>query len=376
MNSPSRQTILIVDDQEENIRVVGSVLSLMNYDIIAATSAAQAMKRLQARTPDIILLDVMMPEVDGLAACRQIKEDPRWAEIPIIFLSAADDKNVIVQALEAGGVDYVTKPFNRAELLTRVRTHLSLKQARDSLQRLAEDKDEILGILAHDLKNGIVGIQLSAGLLMERAGALPSRSASLAENICLTSDRLLDHLKIFLANQRAEHLQMHCAPVDLHGVVKRIITQASPAAQSKDITLDLVNHTDGVLVKADHEALSQAMENLVSNGVKFMPSGGTLQVIIERPMLGRVKCIVTDSGPGFSEEDRIKIFRRYQRLSAVPTGNEPSTGLGLSIVKRLLTQMNADITLSPGAGRLGGAEFVVSLEDAAGVAVDDTNHSS
>src|SRR4051812_5071913 len=137
-------TILIVDDQEQNLQLVGTVLSMTGYEIIPARSGEEAFQRLAAREPDLILLDLLMPEVDGIEVCRQLKADPRWADLPVIFLSAADDKNLIVEALECGGVDYVTKPFNKAELVTRVRTHLALKQARDQLRELAEDKDELL----------------------------------------------------------------------------------------------------------------------------------------------------------------------------------------------------------------------------------------
>lgn len=361
MNTSFRETILIVDDQEENIRVVGSVLSLMNYDIVAATSAAQAIKRMQARQPDIILLDVMMPEIDGLAACRMIKENPLWKEIPIIFLSAADDKNVIVQALEAGGVDYVTKPFNRAELLTRVRTHLALKSANDHLRHLATDKDEILGILAHDLKNGIAGIQLSAELLGERASELPPRSVALVQNISHTAERLLEHMKKFLANQRAEHLEVKIAPVELSCLTAKVVTANQSAAQSKKIVLTFVKPEQSALVSADYEALVQVFDNLVSNAIKFTPEGGQVDVSVSTPMLGSVKCHVCDSGPGFSEQDREKLFHRYQRLSARPTADEPSTGLGLSITRRLVQLMNGDVQLAPAASKLGGAEFVVSL---------------
>lgn len=361
MNRPVKETILIVDDQEENIRVVGSVLSLMEYDIIAATSAEQAFKRLRARTPDIILLDVMMPETDGLTVCRQIKEQPQWAEIPIVFLSAADDKNVIVQALEAGGVDYVTKPFNRAELLTRVRTHLSLKQARDHLKRLAEDKDEILGILAHDLKNGVAGIQLSAGLLTDRAAELGPRSASLVENVLATSERLLEHMKDFLANQRAEQIRLQPAPLQLGHVVSQVIAMNQAAAQLKNMSLRLSAPELHEVVLADQEGIVQALDNLISNAIKFAQPGGTVEVVIDPSSLGRVKCHICDSGPGFTEEDRGKLFRRYQRLTARPTGNEPSTGLGLSIAYRLVQGMGGDLQLAPGSGRHGGADFTLSL---------------
>ena len=117
------------------------------------------------RTPDLILLDLLMPGMDGCEVCRQLKENPEWRDIPVIFLSAADDKDMIVRALDAGGVDYITKPFNQAELISRVRTQLALKTARDQLKQLAEDKDELLGILAHDLKNFLGGINMSAGLV-------------------------------------------------------------------------------------------------------------------------------------------------------------------------------------------------------------------
>ena len=106
-----------------------------------------------------------MPGMDGCEVCRQLKENPDWKDIPVIFLSAADDKDLIVRALDAGGVDYITKPFNQAELISRVRTQLALKTARDRLKQLAEDKDELLGILAHDMKNYLGGMNMSAELL-------------------------------------------------------------------------------------------------------------------------------------------------------------------------------------------------------------------
>ena len=181
MTTPPTETILIVDDQEENLRSVGNVLTMMRSEVMLASNAEEAFQQLFKRTPDLILLDVMMPETDGLAVCRRIKTNIQWADIPVIFLSADDDKNIVVQALETGGVDYVTKPFNRAELVSRVRTQLALKQARDRLHALAEDKDEILGILAHDLKNSLAGMKLSAGLLQSRKTEMPPRCVPSSE---------------------------------------------------------------------------------------------------------------------------------------------------------------------------------------------------
>ncbi|MEZ0276050.1 MAG: response regulator [Roseimicrobium sp.] len=359
MTQPPAQTILIVDDQEENLRLVGTVLSMMNYDIILASSAEQAFKRLASRLPDLILLDVLMPETDGLATCRQMKAEPKWKDIPVIFLSAADDKNLIVQALEAGGVDYVTKPFNMAELVSRVRTQLSLKQARDQLRMLAEDKDEILGILAHDLKNTLAGMKLSAGLLQGRAAELPPRCMALVDNISNSTERMLSFVKEFLANQHAERLQMRKQMLNLGDFVTLLTANHQAAAHAKKITLVSQIPGSAVQVEGDREAMTQVLENLVSNALKFTPQGGSVEVIVEPPLAGTAKCIVRDSGPGFTDQDRGKMFRRYGRLSARPTGDEPSTGLGLSIVKRLLDAMGGSIVLAEGPSP--GAEFIVSL---------------
>lgn len=359
MTQPPAQTILIVDDQEENLRLVGTVLSMMNYDIILASSAEQAFKRLASRLPDLILLDVLMPEIDGLSTCRQIKAEPKWADIPVIFLSAADDKNLIVQALEAGGVDYVTKPFNMAELVSRVRTQLSLKQARDQLRILAEDKDEILGILAHDLKNTLAGMKLSAALLQGRSGDLPPRCMALVDNIANSTERMLSFVKEFLANQHAERLQLKKQTLNLGDFVTLLTANHQTAAQAKRITLVSQIPGTAVQVEGDREAMTQVLENLVSNALKFTPQGGNVEVIVEPPLAGMAKCIVKDTGPGFTEQDRGKMFRRYGRLSARPTGDEPSTGLGLSIVKRLLDAMGGSIVLAEGGSP--GAEFIVSL---------------
>src|SRR6266850_6149018 len=190
MNNPFVETfagcLLVVDDQEVNIQVVGAVLGQLGFEILPATSGPQALKRLTVRRPDLILLDLLMPDMDGFELCRRIRENPDWAGIPIIFLSSADDKDFIVRALESGGVDYITKPFNQAELISRVRTQLALKSARDRLKQLAEDKDELLGILAHDLKSHLGGMQMSAQLLRDRMARVKDddkRTAQLAENI-------------------------------------------------------------------------------------------------------------------------------------------------------------------------------------------------
>ncbi len=362
MNS-YQEKVLIVDDQDQNLQLIGTVLTMTGYEVILAGSGEQAFNRLAARLPDLILLDVFMPEMNGIEVCRKIKADPAWAEIPVIFLSAADDKNLVVEALECGGVDFVTKPFNKAELLSRVRTHLALRKAREQLRQLAEDKDELLAILTHDLGNHLAGITMSATVLQEQAKEIPPKCAMLVDNI-LQSTRLIRSFVVeFLANQSAERLVLNAGSVDITGVLKQTITRYAPLAAAKNINISVEVPDRAVYAKADQEGLARVMDNLVSNAIKFSTNGSkvTLQAT---NVAGWTHFSVRDEGPGFTTEDREKMFRRYGRLSARPTGDELSTGLGLSIVKRLVEDMKGHITLDSEAGK--GALFTVRLPGAAG----------
>jgi two-component system sensor histidine kinase/response regulator len=366
MTSPWPETnagcLLVVDDQESNIQIVGAALGKLGFEILPATGGVQVFQRLAVRRPDLILLDLLMPEMDGFEVCRRIRENPDWAEIPIIFLSSADDKGLIVRALESGGVDYITKPFNHAELVTRVRTHLALKRARDRLKQLAEDRDELLGILTHDLKNHLGGMDMSAQLLRDRTEAMADPKLRLmAENISHSSSQMLAFVKEFLANASADHgLTLAIEPTNLSEAAARAVQQHQDAAKCKQLVLQLVvPPTNGVLVQADGAALNQVLHNLLSNAIKFSPPGRQIRLTVCVPGARFVECQVQDEGPGFSAEDKARMFRRYGRLSAKPTGGEPSTGLGLSIVKKLVLAMQGELACESTPGN--GATFAFRL---------------
>lgn len=357
--APAR--ILVVDDQETNVQVLGNMLGQLGFEIVPVTCGEDALKRLAARPADLVLLDVLMPGLDGFEVCRRIRAQPTLAEIPIIFLSAADDKSFIVRALEAGGVDYVTKPFNQAELVSRVRTHLALKQARDRLHNLAEDKDELLGILAHDLKNHLGGMQMSAQLLHDRASQLAdNRLLKISSNILHASDQMFSFVKEFLANAAADRgLTIRLAPVSLTDAASSAVQRYAEAARRKTLTIHERYPADFPLVLADHAALDQVIDNLVSNAVKFSPAGKSIWLEIGAAGDRRAECRVRDEGPGCDEFDLANMFTRYRRLSARPTAGEPSTGLGLSIAKRHVDTMNGELGCESEQGR--GATFVLHL---------------
>jgi two-component system sensor histidine kinase/response regulator len=358
--SPSA-TLFIVDDQERNLRVLGTMLGQLGFEIELATCGEEALQRFAEHLPDLILLDVVMPGLDGFEVLRRIHSQPELAGIPVIFLSAADDKDLIVRALEAGAVDYVTKPFNRAELVSRVRTHLALKQARDRLRQLAEDKDELLGILAHDLKNHLGGMQMSVQLMYDRARQLADgRLERMSANTLRATDQMLSFLMEYLANAAADRgFTIGLESVSLTEEAATAIQHYVEAARRKELTLHQDFAPGTPLVWADPMALGQVIDNLVSNAVKFSPSGKSIWITVGPGAEGCAECRIRDEGPGCSAEDLRKMFRRYQRLSALPTAGEPSTGLGLSIAKRHVEAMNGGLRCESEVGR--GATYILTL---------------
>jgi two-component system, sensor histidine kinase and response regulator len=360
MPAPESFRVLVVDDQSSNIQVVGNILGKLGYEIVPATDGATAMKRIALRAPDLILMDVIMPGLSGFEVCRQIRENTAWKDIPVIFVSAADDKELVVRAFDEGGVDYVTKPFNHAELLSRVRTHLMLKAARDRLYQLAEDKDELMGILAHDLKNHLSGMQLSAQLLKERMDlAANPKTDRLVNNMCQSTSQLLGFVKEFLANASVDHgFQLQRQRVNLAESITSVVQEYQEAAARKSLQFHLVLPPEDTHVYADNTALNQVLDNLVSNAVKFSFPERHIHIAV-RPDDEFIECIIRDEGPGFTLEDKQRMFRRYGRLSARPTGGEPSTGLGLSIVKKLVLEMGGEVVCESEPGQ--GAAFTLRL---------------
>jgi two-component system sensor histidine kinase/response regulator len=355
------ERILVVDDQEANVEVLVQMLGPLGFEIVPVTSGERALSELASFPADLILLDVLMPGMEGFEVCRRIRAQPQFLEIPIIFLSAADEKAFVVRALEAGAVDYVTKPFNQAELISRVRTHLSLKRARDRLTQLAEDKDELLGILAHDLKNHLGGMQMSAKLLHERAATTADpRLNRMATNILDASDQMFSFVKEFLANSAADRgLTLNIESVSLQRAAAAAAQRYAEAALRKSIRIIDDLPADSLMVQADRGALDQVIDNLVSNAVKFSPPGTSIWLSIGTPSDSFLEFRVRDEGPGCDAQDHAHMFTRYRRLSARPTGGEPSTGLGLSIAKRHVDAMGGFLVCESESGH--GATFTVRL---------------
>ena len=192
--------ILVVDDQPANLRVVSSLLSRHGYEVQTAPDGAEALVMLQERQPDLLLLDMLMPNMDGFALLAEIKQNPDLLRLPVVFLTVAQDRELLLRAFDAGAVDYVTKPFMPEELLARVNAHVGLKQTRDRLERIARERQELVNLVAHDLKNPLSSIWFASDMLIKNE-TKPERIPRYHKMIHESAEDALGYIRRYLETQ-------------------------------------------------------------------------------------------------------------------------------------------------------------------------------
>ncbi len=367
-----KPVIMIVDDIPENLQVLGNNLDMAGYETAFATNGQDALQAIDELTPDLILLDVSMPDVDGFEVCRRLKANPKTAEIPIIFLTAHTDVENIVHAFSIGAGDYIAKPFQQEELLSRVSVHLELSFSR---RRLAEqnhflvelhrEKNELLEIAAHDLKNPLQGVVFAAGNgrrfnQRQNTNAVEDQFVIIEKSV----GKMLGIIKTLLDAREIDSgsLEFHREKILISDLIGELKESFSPLFFSKFIHLYFPAIDDTLAVFSDRLRTIEILDNLLSNALKFSQPNSNVWVTV-KTAAGKneqfVRIEVRDEGPGLTAEDQKLLFQRFARLSARPTGNESSTGLGLSIAKKLVEMMGGTIRCESEPNR--GATFIVDL---------------
>jgi two-component system sensor histidine kinase/response regulator len=359
-NAATGSRILVVDDVTKNLQVVGTMLRNEGYEVMPATSGAEALEGVRVQLPDLILLDLMMPEMDGLEVCRRLKTDPATAQVPIIFLTASNEMEHLVKGFSAGAVDYITKPFNAPELLARVRTHLELKHARARLREMNDEKNEFMGIVAHDLKNPLGAIEGYSELILKEWAEPGGELHDCASRIRETARRLTEMVRNLLDANRIERgeMKLDLRPVDLASLLSVVVESYRPRAAAKQQAIEPHLESGPAIVQADKNLVLQVFDNLVSNAVKYSPPGTQITARLKTTPAS-VRCEVQDQGPGISAEDQKRLFGKFARLTAQPTAGEHSTGLGLSIVKKVVEAMGGQVWCESELGQ--GATFIVEF---------------
>ena len=365
-----QRKILIVDDDRLNIRILGGILRTEGYALADADSGERALEAYKQFFPDLVLLDVMMPGIDGFETCRQLNKIYGDKCAPVIFITAKSESDDVVEGLGAGGVDYLPKPFKSKEVIARIRSHLQnriLSEQRkllvDQLSKANAAKNRFLGMAAHDLRNPLASIRGLAEFLREGAvGPLTADQIDLINTIHSASQSMLDLVNELLdvATIEAGELKIHRQPHNLADLIAKSVamTNIEAAKKKTHVTLDPGDVTPVLLL--DAAKMRQVIDNLLSNAVKYSPPGSAITTTIQSDAArGTYGFAVQDRGPGIPDSERDKLFQDFGRLSTQPTGGEKSTGLGLAICRKIVEAHGGTITAENLPA--GGCEFRVFL---------------
>jgi len=354
-------TILIVDDNPENLGVLGSIVTENGYIPGFAANGTVALASIKEECPNLILLDIMMPSMDGFELCRRLKQNATLADIPIIFLTAKTEKDDVIAGLELGAVDYVTKPFNKKELSTRINTHLELQAAKEKLREALATKDRLFSIIGHDLGNIFVGLQCLSKLLVdERTQAdVKEREENLQMLVQAANDGydLLTNLLNWSRSQSGI-LQAHPITLVLQDSVCRNIELQHDKAYHKEIGI-VADVNENISVFADGNMLDTILRNLISNAIKFTRESGTVQITAEQIKDNLVEISFADTGIGIKPEDIDKLFLTTNIAHTYGTAGEKGHGLGLVLCKELVEKCGGTIGVETEVGK--GSRFYVHL---------------
>jgi two-component system sensor histidine kinase/response regulator len=363
----TRFSVLVVDDNKENLKVVSNFLKEKGYRIALSLNADDAVKILSDNKIDLVLLDIMMPGTDGYTLCRNLKSNELFREIPVIFLTAKTETADIVEGFRAGGVDYITKPFQKEELLARVQNQIDLAHAKKQIMEQAQQimkiqktKDRLYSVIAHDIKSPFANISMllssiAEGYLKpdseEYNEILQSLSASTKETYAL--------LENLLRWTRAQTGDLDCVPerINLQELAYNIIRHLGPNAKKKNIALELLVE-DELHCFADNMMLQSILQNLVSNAIKFTPDNGSV-IVSGKRRGGEVQLQVRDTGVGIPEDNLRKLFGEEGGFTTPGTQNEKGSGLGLILVRDFVRRNKGTLEVESKVGK--GTRFIVTL---------------
>lgn len=336
--------ILIVDDIPDNLRVLGGILKEEGYKIRPVLNGELALQVAEKEKPELILLDIMMPAMDGYEVCRRLKANPELKDIPVIFISALNDTNNLVKAFESGGVDYITKPFQAAEVTIRVATHLKICRQNAELRELNATKDKFFSIIAHDLR-GPIGNMMSISEMISENGKVDNETLftflEMQKELSQETYQLLENLLIW-ARSNTNRIEFEPAMLDLNSLIKESIEGVKLQALKKNIII-----SDLTEIKfetfADENMISLVLRNLLSNAVKFTPQGGNVSIYANSEPDQSTIISVKDTGMGIPPEMLEKLFRIDVNNKRYGTDGEASNGLGLLLCKEFVEKHGGKI---------------------------------
>jgi len=363
-------SVLIVDDVADNLNLLSDMLTQRGFSVKVAFSGPEALEAIDQEHPDLILLDIQMPDMDGYEVCRRLKANQDTQDIPVIFLSALSETEDILKGFEVGGVDYVSKPFQTREVIARVNSQITLSKQRQRIvdlrerdqkqfEQLNQMRDRFLHATAHDLKNPLTGVMLYSQKLRymqaDEVGELPEVADGIEQN-ARKMQRLITDILDLAQLQIGEMLNLHLTNVV--PLLIRALQGADIHARNKQIELILEAPETPVKLSLDEHYFERVLDNLVGNALKYTPDGGQVALSLHEEA-DRVLISVADSGIGIPAEDLPHVFDAFYRVRKASHKKQSGSGLGLSIVAAIVQQHGGEISAESEEGR--GSIFTIEL---------------
>jgi signal transduction histidine kinase len=366
MGAGAAGEVLIVDDTPANLQLLAGMLKERGYHVRPVPNGALALRAAEAQPPDVILLDVNMPDMDGYEVCRRLKLHERLRDVPVLFISALSEPIDKVRAFDAGGVDYVTKPFQIDEVQARIEAHVRLRRMRleledknrtieanfQKLREMEQLRDTLTHMIAHDMRSPLTGILAALHFIKEDcASTLPAQNAedlqqamdSVQAMVHMISD-LLD-----ISRMEASELPIERTRCQLAELARRAADSLS--AHSRERTVDLSGLANVAALECDGELIRRVFVNLLDNALKFTPARGTVRVRATCEA-GAVRIEVADNGPGIPAHLHGLIFEKFGQARLRAEQRRYSSGLGLAFCRLAVEAHGGTIGLSsePGQG--------------------------
>ena len=340
--NPAEFKLLVVDDVQTNVLLLKALLSKDGCGILVANNGQEALEVIRNENPDLILLDVMMPGMDGFEVAERLKSEEYRCEIPIIFLTALDDTQSIVNGFKLGAGDFISKPFRKEELMVRIKHQLSLVAARriieeknEELRKTIAGRDKMYSVIAHDLRSPMASMKMLLNTIMMSVekDKIDPDIFDMLEMSNKTSEEvfsLLDNLLKWTKSQLGK-LTVIPQKLDISGLADGVVEVMNSVAEVKHIKLIRTDH-ESFFVYVDIEMIKSVLRNLISNAVKFSNPDSEIKVGIKAED-GKVIVSVTDSGKGIKKEDQHKLLKDSTHFTTYGTNSEEGSGLGLLLCR-------------------------------------------
>jgi two-component system sensor histidine kinase/response regulator len=362
--------VMVVDDDAATRELLRDLLESMGHQVVEAGNGAEAIRMAVEAPPDAVLLDVMMPGMDGFEVCRKLQQEPRTATVPILLVTALSARGERLHGIEAGANDFLSKPIDRQDVLLRVRNAVRLKQLHDrvgaELERvraLEIMRDELVHCIIHDLRSPLQGATLGVELLSielypaltERQKGSVNRTLGILRHVASMTSTVLD-----VSRMEAKQMPMQLAACDITGLLRSALDELQPLLAHLRIEVDAP--AEPVALRADASLVERILGNLIGNAAKFTPPGGELRVAI-RVSDQAVRVEISDTGPGIPEQHRGIIFDKFGQVEAHRNRCKYSTGLGLAFCRLAVEAHGGCIGVESEVGR--GSTFWFELPAAA-----------